>query len=405
MSLAEIPAVLILAGLAAYLALAGADFGAGFWDLTSYVSGGAKVREHTKRAMAPVWEANHVWLVFVLVVCWTAYPTAFGSIFSTLAAPLLLAAIGIILRGTSYAARSAGHSPAASAVFSLSSIATPLALGAAIGAIASGRVPVGNAQGDLVASWLNPTGVVIGVLAVATSAYVAAVYLAGDAERIESPELVRAFRARALGAGVVAGFLAVAGIVVVGLDAPALFDGLTRGPGLAAVVVSALCGVGTLALLWRARYESARFSAAVAVAAIVAGWGLAQAPELLPGLTVDEAAAGRDTLVALLVGVAAGFAVLIPSLVLLFGLVLGGRFDQPPAPPGPGGLRPIGPRLGHGRGPRIAVVGLLVVGTALMLLADGPLFTIGVLSLLAFVAAAFALLVSGDAVAGSHGPR
>ena len=177
----------------------------------------------------------------------------------------------------------------------------------------------------------------IGVLAVATSAYVAAVYLAGDAERIESPELVSAFRVRALGAGVVAGFLAVAGIVVVGLDAPALFDGLTRGPGLAAVVVSALCGLGTLALLWRARYERARLSAAVAVTAIVAGWGLAQGPELLPGLTVDEAAAGRDTLVALLVGVAAGFAVLIPSLVLLFGLVLGGR--EPRAALGGLGLR------------------------------------------------------------------
>ena len=150
MSLAEVPAVLILAGLAAYVGLAGADFGAGFWDLTAR-AGADRVREHTHRALAPVWEANHVWLIFVLVVCWTAYPEAFGSIFSTLAAPLLLAAIGIILRGASYAARSAGESPTASAVFSLSSIVTPFALGAAIGAIASGRVPTGNAAGDLFA--------------------------------------------------------------------------------------------------------------------------------------------------------------------------------------------------------------------------------------------------------------
>ena len=407
MSLAEVPALLILAGLAAYLALAGADFGAGFWDLTSRVSGGRTVREHTQHAMGPVWEANHVWLIFVLVICWTAYPTAFASIFSTLAAPLLLAAIGIILRGTSYAVRGAGESAGAWAVFSLSSIATPFALGAAIGSIASGRVPPGNAQGDLIASWLNPMGIVIGVLAIATSAYLAAVYLAGDAERIGSPSLVRAFRARALGAGIAAGAVAAAGLVVVALDVPQLFDGLTSGGGLAAVVVSAIGGVATLAFVWRSRYRPARFSAAVAVAAIVAGWGLAQAPQLLPGLSVQQAAAGDETLIALLVGVAVGFAVLVPSLVLLFGLVLTGRFDEgssPTAGVGPaaeGGAGAVVAELqpARARGRAALTLGLVVVGVPLTLFASGVLFTLGVVSMLAFVGAALVLLVSPTTLA------
>ena len=138
--------------------------------------------------MGPVWEANHVWLIFVLVVCWTAYPVAFGSIASTLAVPLFIAAIGIILRGTAYALRSGTARELASArpidgVFAISSILTPFALGTVVGAIASGRVPVGNAAGDLVTSWLNPTSLVSATLAVAGVAYIAAVYLAADAAR------------------------------------------------------------------------------------------------------------------------------------------------------------------------------------------------------------------------------
>lgn len=404
MWLTEVPAVLILAGLAAYLALAGADFGAGFWDLTARVPGGEDVREHTKRSIGPVWEANHVWLVFVLVVCWTAYPVAFGSIFSTLAAPLLLAAIGIILRGTSYAVRSAGESPAASAVFSLSSIVTPFALGAAIGAIASGRVPPGNAAGDLLTSWLSPTGIAIGVLAVAASAYLAAVYLADDAERIGSQALVHAFRARALVSGVVAGLIALASILVVGLDAAPLFDGLTSGAGLAAVIASAVCGVGTLLFVWRGLYRRARFSAAATVVAVVAGWGLAQGPQLLPGLPIEDAAAGDATLVALLIGVAAGFLVVVPSLVLLFGLVLRGRFDRPSKAGAAGGSRPVVAHAGHGHGRKAGAVGLIAAGAALTLLADGVLFALGVALMLIFVAAAFALLVSPEALAGGS-PR
>ena len=332
MGLAEAPLALSLVGIAAYTVLGGADFGAGLWY---FISGRGRdrrhLREHTFHAMGPVWEANHVWLIFVLVVCWTAYPVAFGSIASTLAVPLFIAAVGIILRGTAYALRSGSPSPrqdsAIGLVFSLSSVLTPFALGTAVGGIASGRVPVGNAEGDLVSSWLNPTSLLIGVLAVATSAYLAAVFLAADAARQDDEPMRTAFRRRALAAGVVAGAIALGGLAVVREDASSIFEGLTEGGGLVALLASVAAGIATLALVARSRFEPARYTAAVAVAAIVAGWGVAQSPTLLPGLTVEEAAAESSTLVALLVGLGVGALILAPSLFVLFRLVLAGRFD------------------------------------------------------------------------------
>ncbi len=333
MALADVPLLIALGGLAAYVVLGGADFGAGFWTLAAKRGErGAELRAHAEHAIGPVWEANHVWLIFVLVVFWTAYPTAFGSIASTLEVPLFIAAVGIILRGTAYVLRDeTATSPEhrlVGLVFSLSSILTPFALGAAIGGIASGRVPVGNARGDLIASWLNPTSLLIGSVSVATSAYLAAVYLTADAVRLRKPLVAAAFRRRALGAGVVAGAIAIAGLLVVRSDAERLWQGLTSGAGLAAIVISAASGVGTLWLVWNRRYEPARATAAVAVAAVVAGWALAQRPELLPGLTIHQAAAGRPVLIALLIGIAAGIVVLAPSLGLLYGLVLRGKLDD-----------------------------------------------------------------------------
>ena len=141
--------------------------------------------------MSPVWEANHVWLIFVLVILWTAFPVVFGSIFSTLSIPLFLAAIGIIFRGTAFALRgqaaTISEARVLGAVFAFSSVLIPFFLGAAIGGVASGRVPVGNAAGDLITSWLNPTSVLIGVVGVLSGAYLAAVYLAGDSERAGCP--------------------------------------------------------------------------------------------------------------------------------------------------------------------------------------------------------------------------
>ena len=331
MSLAEFPLILILAGLAAYAVLGGADFGAGFWMLPG---GGLtqRVRDHAHRAMGPVWEANHVWLIFVLVICWTGYPEAFASIMSTLTVPFFIAAIGIILRGSTYVLRSAAGTTrmgaAADVVFAAASILTPFMLGAAVGGIASGRVPVGNAAGDRLTSWLNPTSAMIGAIAVVTGAYLAAVYLAADARRVGDPELEEAFRRRALGAAVVAGAIALGALPVVRDDAPRLYHGLTHGGGLACVIASAFAGLVTIGLVWVRRFGLSRVTAAGAVVAIVAGWALAQKPYLLPTyLTVDDAAAPHATLIAIVVSAVIAAVLLLPSLSLLYGLLLGGRFD------------------------------------------------------------------------------
>src|SRR5436190_1933591 len=184
--LQALPLVFALAGLALYTVLAGADFGAGFWLLFAGSGArGERVREHSHHSMAPVWEANHVWLIFVLTVTWTAYPVFFGSLASTLAIALFIAALGVILRGASYALRSGTtrrrEVRTVDTTSAVASLITPFALGAAAGGIAAQRVPVGNAAGGLITSWLNPTSILVGVLAVASSAYLAAVYLAADA--------------------------------------------------------------------------------------------------------------------------------------------------------------------------------------------------------------------------------
>ena len=333
MLLQSLPLVFVLAGVALYTVLGGADLGAGFWQLAAARdSDGRSVREFAHRAMGPVWEANHVWLIFVLTVMWTSYPSAFGSIASTLAVPLFIALLGIIFRGAAYALRDGAETPRESGridtIFASSSILVPFALGTAIGGIASNRVPIGNAAGDLWSSWLNGTSIVIGILAVATSAYMAAVYLAADAAHDENKPLERSFRLRALGSGVTAGAIAIGGIFVVNAENHRLFHSLLSGRALPAVIVSGLSGLVTLLLVYRRRYELARYGASLAVAAIVAGWALSRWPTILPGLTVYQAAAGHDTLVCVVVAVLGGGVVLLPALALLFRLTLAGRFRE-----------------------------------------------------------------------------
>jgi cytochrome bd ubiquinol oxidase subunit II len=398
--LSALPLVFVLCGVVLYAVLAGADLGAGFWQLfAGRGRHGEEVREHAHHSMAPVWEANHVWLIFVLTVFWTAYPTAFGSIASTLAIPLFLAGIGIVFRGAAYALRVGASTPrelgVIDTIFSLSSIVTPFALGAMVGGIATGRVPVGNAAGDRFSSWLNATSILVGVLAVATSAYLAAVYLAADAARRDERGLERAFRARALGAGVVGGALALAGILVVRDDAHSLYDELVSGRALPAVIVSALAGLATLALVYRRRFEAARYSAALAVAAVVAGWALAQWPTILPGLDVRRAAAPHDTLVAVVAAVLGGAAVVFPSLALLFRLTLAGRFDRgrpAQAAPPARGRDEASPAL-----PARVAVACLIVGFGLLTVADSAwAHAVGVTALFAFVVAGFLALVPAE---------
>ena len=401
--IAEIPMAFILAGLAAYTVLAGADFGAGLWTLLA--GGGpasrAAVRDHARHAMGPVWEANHVWLIFVLVVCWTAYPVAFGSIMSTLAIPVFLAAVGIILRGASYALRgqleaARGQHPIEN-LFALSSILTPFALGTVVGGIASGRVPVGNAAGDPIISWLNPTSVVIGALAVAISGYLAAVYLAADAHRLGERTLELDFRARALASGLCAGGLALAALIVVRYDAPVLFQGLTSDGGIAAVGVSAVAGLMTLFLVWRRYFGPARASAALAVAAIVGGWALAQRPRVLPGLTIDQAAASRATLLATIIAVACGAIVLVPSLLLLFRLVLRGHLD-PAATPGTTVLAPHAARKGRNHLLAGFAAATFLIGVGMTIIADsGWVLAVGIICLFACAISTFGLATAEPA--------
>jgi cytochrome d ubiquinol oxidase subunit II len=403
MHLYDVPLIFILAGLALYTVLGGADFGAGLWQLTAGGGErGRKISDHAHNALGPVWEANHVWILFVITVSWTAYPLAFSSIASTLYVALFLAAIGIILRGASYALRAGTDEPRRiDAVFALSSILTPFALGAAVGGIASRRVPVGNAAGEPFSSWLNPTSILIGVLAVAFCAYLAAVYLAADARRLGETDLESYFRVRALASGVIAGAVAVAGLFVLHSDARLLYDGLVEGDGLPAVIVSALAGGVTLVLVLRRRYELARFCASLAVAAVVAGWALAQKPAILPGLTVEQAAAPRETLIAVIVAVIAGGVILFPSLGLLFSLVLRGRFDTARPPE----LETTGPPTSPADVLRASRSGLLlrstaaclVVGIGFLNVADaGWAHLVGVLSLAAFVVLGFVTIVPRD---------
>jgi len=406
-TLAELPLLFTLVGLVLYTVLGGADFGAGFWQLTAGRGTHAdRIREHAHHAIGPVWEANHVWLIFVLTVVWTAYPVAFGSIASTLSVPLFLAAIGIILRGTAYAlysgASTVGEERRIDMLFALSSVLTPFALGTMVGGIASHRVPVGNAKGDLLSSWCNPTSILLGVLAVAVAAFLAAAYLAADAHRQGDVDLERQFRLRALAAGVVSGVVALAGLAVVRLDAPPLFHGLTSGLGLLAVICSALAGVATLALVGLHRFGPARYTAPIAVAAVIAGWASAQRPVLLPGLTIAQAAAPASTLVAVTVAVLAGAVLLLPSLALLFRLVLRGHFDPhlaPAAAPPAGDPPPRRPGLT--RLLALATGGCLLAGFVLLTIAEaGWAHAVGATCLLAAVALGVAAAAPAT-VAGS----
>jgi cytochrome d ubiquinol oxidase subunit II len=323
MTLAEVVLGAAFAGLVAYALFGGADFGGGVWDLLAGgTERGRPVRDRIERSIGPVWEANHVWLIFVLVVLWTGFSRAFAAAVTTLYLPLTLAGFGMIARGAAFAYRKSVSTPGMrrffGAAFALSSLLTPFFLGAVVGGVASGRVPPGIAEGDVLGSWANPTSLLGGTLAVLVCAYLAAVFLCGDARRDGEHDLADAFRRRALVTAAVTGAVGLAGIAVLHADAPELFDGLV-GRGLPVVVSSVVAGLGALALLLARRYTAARIASALAVTSILIGWAVGQYPYvLLPSLTVDQAATGRTTLVALLVALGAGALVLVPSLTCLY---------------------------------------------------------------------------------------
>jgi len=325
MSKADVVAGIMLTGATLYAVFGGADFGAGFWSL---VAGGGergkRPRELVGWAIGPVWEANHVWLIFVLVVLWTAFSDAFAAIFSTLFIPLSLAALGIVLRGAGFAfqgtARRLRGRVAAQRLFGISSLLTPFFMGTVVGAIASGRVPVGNAQGDEITSWLNPLSLVVGALFVTTSAYLAAVFLVSEARRAGAADLERYFTSRAIVAALAAGALATAGLIVLHSDARYLYDRLTS-EALPLVLVSVVCGAGALVLLYRRSTRGTRPLAVGAVVAVLWGWGVAQFPYLLPEtLTISQGAAPSDTLTMVLIVFGIAVVLVLPALALLYTL-------------------------------------------------------------------------------------
>jgi cytochrome d ubiquinol oxidase subunit II len=338
-STADAVAVVLWLGATLYAVFGGADFGAGFWAL---IAGrgerGDRARALVDWAIGPVWEANHVWLIFVLVVLWTAFSVAFSSIMSTLFIPLSLAAFGIVLRGSGFAFHKMAHRlrnrQLAERAFGVSSLVTPFFMGTVVGAIASGRVPVGNAAGDAVTSWVNAPSLLTGALFVATGAYLSAVFLVSDARRAGDADLESYFSTRALLAALVTGALAVAGILVYRADAPFIYHGLIN-EGLPLVILSGACGAAVLAMLLRRVRRGLRPLAVGAVVAVIWGWGVAQYPYLLPKvLTIKQGAGASETLTAVLIVFGVAVVLVLPSLALLYALaqrsMLEGEGEAPP---------------------------------------------------------------------------
>ncbi|MGE5409118.1 MAG: cytochrome d ubiquinol oxidase subunit II [Syntrophothermus sp.] len=324
MSRADAAAAILWIGATFYALFGGADFGGGLWDLLAGgPERGERPRALIQRSLTPVWEANHVWLIFCLVVLWTAFPPAFYAVMTTLYVPLALAALGIVLRGSGFAFRksleSLGARRAAGAAFALSSVLTPFFMGAAVGAIAAGNVPA-DGYGDAFSSWLAPLPLLTGAMFVATGAYLAAVFLVGDARRLGEADLERYFVLRALAAAAVAGLAAAVGLLELRVEARYVFDRLVD-QGLPLVIVSALCGVALLVALLRGGRRPLRPLAAGAVVAVIWGWGVAQFPYLLPtSLRIGEAAAPATTLDVVFVVFGVAAVLVLPSLGLLYAL-------------------------------------------------------------------------------------
>lgn len=314
----------LLAAVAAYACAGGTDYGAGFWDL---LAGGAERGRRPRwlidHAMAPVWETNNVWLIFVLVIMWTGFPVLFQTVFTAMWLPLALAAVGLVLRGAGFALRKPTRRLARrrvyGAVFAVSSVVTPFFLGAVVGGLATGRVAPGTkASAD---AWTNGTSVVAGLLTVAATAFLGAVFLTADARRFDAADLVGYFRLRAwCSLGVIA-VLAVVGLVVTDDDARYVHDGLTGGIGLALVLVAVVGALATAGLLYRTATGWARITAVGSVALVVVAWGLAQRPYLIPtSLTVSQAAGASTTLRWLMLVSVIAVVLVGPPLVLLYRL-------------------------------------------------------------------------------------
>ncbi|HZI62760.1 MAG TPA: cytochrome d ubiquinol oxidase subunit II [Pyrinomonadaceae bacterium] len=324
MPLETIIAGVMVASLVLYALLGGADYGGGVWDLFAFGRRAREQRELIAHAIGPVWEANHVWLILVLVILFTAFPPAFAVIATALHIPITLLLIGIVLRGTAFTFRTYDVQRDEvqrrwSLVFSIASIITPILLGIILGAIASGNIRVDNGvvTSGFVRPWLAPFPLAVGFFALALFAFIAAVYLTVEAEQ---GNLQEDFRLRALLSGVAVGFLALIVFVLAGTGAPTVRAGISRTPwALALHILTAIFAIGAFYTLWTRRYRAARVFAAGQATLILLGWAFAQFPYLVePDISITSAAAPQITLRLLFGALIAGAVLLFPSYYYLF---------------------------------------------------------------------------------------
>ncbi len=329
MSAGDALGVAMVLALVAYVLFAGADFGGGIWDLLASGPRRAEQRELVERAIGPIWEANHVWLILVVVVLFTGFPVAFAAVSTTLFEPLTLLMFGIVLRGAAFTFRAYDRPEGPvrrrwGLIFSISSVVAPLLLGAVVGALASGRLRVGPDGMPAAGSggWLTPFSVATGLFAAALFAFLAAVYLAVEA----SGALREDFRRRAIGAGVAVFAGALASAVLSWHQAPLVFAGLTgRAWSLPLHLATAAAAITAFAGLWRRRFRMARVAAAAQATLIVAGWAVSVYPYLvIPDVTIASAGAPPQTQRLLLGALGLGAVTLVPSLWLLFRVFKGG---------------------------------------------------------------------------------
>lgn len=310
---------LMMLGLTLYALLGGADFGAGVWEFNTALRATPKEIALINRAIGPVWEANHVWLIFVIVILFTAFPEAFAALSRALWVPLLLAVVGIMFRGVAFAFRTHASGEVRQerlwgAVFAFASTATPLFLGASAWAIAAGRAAPG---GHPVTGWIGPTSIFGAFFTVALCAYLASVYLTREAALSGDLDLLRVWRRRAIAAGMWMGLLAMSGLALIPEGAPQLWAGF-KARAWPAVGASVAAGLLSLAALWTKRFTLAAFSAAAAVATVVWGWCLGQYPALVPpAITVGSAKAPDAVLRPMIWAIAAGGILVAPSLAYL----------------------------------------------------------------------------------------
>ncbi len=357
MNLAFLALCILWLALIAYAVLGGADFGAGIWDLFAVGASRRHQRQLINQAIGPVWEANHVWLIFLIVGLFTVFPSAFASLSIALFIPLTIALLGIVLRGAAFIFRtyeldaSSRSAEIWSRIFSTTSLITPFFLGASAAAVASGQLAVSNgtATTDLGAVWFSPFAITIGLMAVVLCATLAAVYLTEEASSYNEPDLANVYRTRALIAGAITAVLGALGLLQSPFAAPQLRSVLTRVLPLVVVIITMLIGLATAVLLYRRRYSLARVVIILEVAFLLGSWGLSQYPYLIPPrVTIANSANDPSMILALLISIAIGMAILLPSLYYLFSV-----FKLPYPVPGKAGDAETLPSETSGQGPGV----------------------------------------------------